>query len=277
LVLAGKTLYGTTERGGYNEGTIFKMNTDGTGFATLHRFSKMSGPRLTNFDGAFPQTPLALQGSTLYGTGWSGGMHGVGTVFKINTDGTGFATLHSFSKTKNNSFGHDSNETGAWIEAGLAVSGETLYGTAAQGGPAGNGTVFKLKTDGSGFAVLHSFSTHGHSFPDNTNEDGEAPRDLILSGNTLYGVASERGKRFWGTIFKLNTDGSGFTVLYNMGGNDGSHPGGGLVLAGKTLYGTTEFGGSNGGGTIFKVGIDGADFRVLHSFTSIPLLPHLTD
>ena len=36
---------------------------------------------------------------TLYGTTSNGGASGVGTVFKVNPDGTGFATLVSFDST----------------------------------------------------------------------------------------------------------------------------------------------------------------------------------
>jgi len=73
-------------------------------------------------------------------------VRGAGTGFKINTDGTGFTNLHSFN-------GND----GADPVAGLMLSGNTLYGTAAYGGIWGNGTVFKVNTDATGFTMLHSF------------------------------------------------------------------------------------------------------------------------
>src|SRR5580692_9090807 len=41
--------------------------------------------------------------------------------------------------------------------------------------------------------------------------DGANPQaGLVLSGNTLYGTASQYGSLSGGTVFKLNTDGSGF-------------------------------------------------------------------
>lgn len=60
------------------------------------------------------------------------------------------------------------------------------------------GRGFKLNTDGSGLAVLHSFTAHGLSSPNNTNNDGENPKGLVLSGKTLYGIASECGRAYWG-------------------------------------------------------------------------------
>jgi uncharacterized repeat protein (TIGR03803 family) len=88
-------------------------------------------------------------------------------------------------------------EYGAHPMARLALSGTTLYGTAQRGGD-NEGTGFKLNTDGSGLAVLHSFTAHGLSSPNNTNNDGENPKGLVLSGKTLYGIASECGRAYWG-------------------------------------------------------------------------------
>ena len=84
LTLSGSTLYGMTSYGGtHYHGTIFKINTDGTGFQLLHSFEKWSK------DGGDPRGSLTLSGSTLYGMNDYGGTDGNGTIFKINTDGTG--------------------------------------------------------------------------------------------------------------------------------------------------------------------------------------------
>ena len=44
----------------------------------------------TNSDGYAPSGGLALSGNMLYGTTGGGGTLGGGTVFKVNTDGSGF-------------------------------------------------------------------------------------------------------------------------------------------------------------------------------------------
>ncbi len=64
--------------------------------------------------------------------------------------------------------------------SGLVVSGNKIYGTAAVSGSAGGGqgTVFELNTDGTGFTVLHNFDY----------ADGGNPEPLALSGSTLYGA-----------------------------------------------------------------------------------------
>lgn len=79
-----------------------------------------------------------MSGSTLYGTTVFGGSSGNGTLFALNTDGTGFTTLHSFAGRPNLSTGLISSG------AGLFLSGNTLYGTTFSGGTYGDGTVFSF-------------------------------------------------------------------------------------------------------------------------------------
>jgi len=262
LILLGNTLYGTAPNGGTGGvGTVFTINTDGTGYTNLHIFSAIDGVGGTNADGAYPYAGVISVGNALYGMAAGGGILGVGTVFKVNTDGTGFTNLHNFTISD-----------GANPSARLLFSGNTLYGTAAGGGANGNGTVFKINTDGTEFTNLYSFST---TFPFGTNNDGASPfSGLILSSDTLYGTATVGGLAGVGTVFALNTDGIGFTNLHsftafdpnNRTNSDGANPTAGLVLSGNTLYGTARTGGTNGYGTLFAVKTDGTGFQTLHSF-----------
>src|SRR5439155_1730762 len=129
-----------------------------------------------------------------------------------------FTTLHSFTALNNST-----NSDGLW-PAGLILSSNTLYGTAESGGSGGNGTVFKLNTDGTGFTTLYSFIG---------GSDGAIPNGgLNLTKNTLYG-ATYVGSSGNGTAFAVNTDGTGFTNLLYLGRDAG-----GLILSGNTLYGT---------------------------------------
>src|SRR5204863_229097 len=125
-----------------------------------------------------------------------------------------FTTLNSFTAT---SGPYPSTITDGDLPiAGLVVLGNTLYGTATYGGSSDNGTVFKVNTDGAGFTNLHSF-TGDSGYPAYTNNDGAYPyASLILSSNILYGTASSGGGSRGGTLFSLNTDGTGFTNLHNF-------------------------------------------------------------
>jgi uncharacterized repeat protein (TIGR03803 family) len=150
---------------------------------------------------------------------------------------------------------------GANPHAGLILSGNTLYGTASHGDGSGKGTVFKVNTNGTSFAVLYQF-TGGN---DGSNIDA----GLILSGNTLYGTVSGGGSSGNGAVFKLNTNGTGFTTLHSFTAfsinSDGANPHAGLVLSGNTLYGTAYNGGSSSYGTVFAVNTNGTSFTNLYN------------
>ena len=118
---------------------MFAINTNGTGIANLHSFTARISGNLTNSDGALPFARLLLSGNTLYGTAQAGGSSGQGTLFAVNTNGTGFTNLHSFTALASNT-----NSDGAGPHAGLILSGNTLYGTAANGGSLARGTVFSI-------------------------------------------------------------------------------------------------------------------------------------
>jgi uncharacterized repeat protein (TIGR01451 family) len=92
----------------------------------------------------------------------------------------------------------------------------------------------------------------------------------LLSGSTLYGTTEQGGSAGYGTIYKIGTSGSGFSILYNFtGGNDGSYPKDALALssAGTTLYGTASGRGSANYGTLFSVSTAGTNFITLYTFT----------
>jgi uncharacterized repeat protein (TIGR03803 family) len=243
LILSGSTLYGTTAGWGVGQGTVFAINTNGTGYTNLYSFTARFGSAYTNSDGTFPTAGLILSGETLYGTAWAGGDSGFGTVFAINTNGSDFATLHSFT----------GGDDGAHPYAGLILSGNMLYGTAYAGGNSNLGSVFTVNTNGTGFATLHGFTG---------GDDGANPyAGLVLSGSTLYGTTTLGTASGNGTVFSLGTNGSGFTTLHSFTAtngpastnSDGATPYGDLIISGNTLYGTANSGGNSGLGTVFSI------------------------
>jgi uncharacterized repeat protein (TIGR03803 family) len=236
-------LYGTAQSGGGGVGTIFKLQTDGSGFTVTHYFDITSG--------SYPYGGLTQSADgSLYGTTSQGGPQGKGTLFKVQTDGSGFTILHSFG-------GLD----GSSPRATLALVGDKIYGTTFQGGGADLGTVFRLEADGSGFTTLHSFSSAEGTNP-------SSPPVLGADG-ALYGTASQGGASGYGTVFRIQTDGSGFTVLRSLTAANG-YPFGGVIQGlDGALYGGGQF--CCGGGTIFRVGTDGSNLTTLHNLA--PLEP----
>lgn len=236
LVLSGDTLYGATVNGGsINSGTIFKVNTDGSGYTVLKYLGGSAGKHSYG--------RLVLSGSTLYGTTFGDGQYGpdFGNVFKVDTNGSGFTVLKAFT----------GGSGGSSPEAGLILSGTTLYGTTYAGGSAFYGTVFKVDTNGTGFTVLKSF----------TGTDGATPSAaLVLVNDTLYGTTLNGGSQSAGTVFKLNTNGSGYSVLLNAyRGPEG------LTLSGSTLY-VADSAFNDCGGYLSKLNTDGSGYANLQFF-----------
>lgn len=269
LTLSSNEFYGTASAGGAaGNGTVFKIGVTGAGFTTLYNFSAVDPDLLTNSDGATPLGAIFASGATLYGTASAGGSEPNGTVFKLGTNGTGFAAISSFAVAA-------TNADGAKPDDNLAISGNTLYGTTEDGGLTGSGTVFKVNLDGTGFTTLYDFSALD---PDtSTNSDGANPAaGLILSGSTLYGTAQNGGIGGEGTVFKISTNGAGFTTLHSFDAlddnglnTDGGIPLGSLVLSGNTLYGTASAAGTNGSGALFKLATNGTGFGAFYNFTAL--------
>ena len=251
-------LYGTAYLGGtafqpgnVGYGTVFKLNPDGSGFAVIKDFAAST----IGTTGASPVAGL-MRGTdgALYGTAYLGGSSGYGTVFRLNPDGTGFTVLKNF----------DSSTTGdsPFGELMQGTDG-ALYGTAPYGGTFGYGTVFKLNPDGTGFTVLKHFDS---------STSGDTPVSGLIqgAGGTLYGTAAHGGSGGSGTVFRLNPNGTGFTVLKNFASSTtGGNLNAGLMRGTDgALYSTAYEGGSSGSGTVFKLNPDGTGFIVLKNLDS---------
>jgi uncharacterized repeat protein (TIGR03803 family) len=250
-LLIGSTLYGVTQMGGTNGlGTAYKINTDGSGFQLLHSF----GVNTLAGDGDRPQCSLVTDGTNLFGmaASGSGNFNDLGTIFCMDTNGGNYRTLHVFDTSVNN---------GNSPQGSLIISGGTLYGMTWMGGSLNSGVIFAMNTDGTGFHLLHTFT--------GTATDGALPYgSLILANTTLYGMTSAGGAANVGTVFSIDTSGSGFQLLHSFSTATTWRPVGDLTLFNSVLYGMTQNGGTNGlgFGTIFQINPDGSNFQILHTF-----------
>ena len=260
-------LYGTTDDGGsFGAGSVFRM--DGTG-TILDEYSfdgtTASAPgwlvqagdglfygtvwmpdaaaaRLFRMDRDFNVTLLRqlrlaesdsnirmlLAGSNgfLYGTTYSG------LVFRMNRKGQthALAALPSI-----------------YVDL-MEASDGYFYGATLDGGPNGQGTIFRMTKTGK-TTVLHSFASF--------EADGAGPFEAPIEGNDgyFYGTTYSGGTWDRGTIYRMTRSGV-VSILHSFGEleTDGRHPVGQLDLGiDGALYGTTVDGGLWGHGTAFRL------------------------
>src|ERR1700741_4616744 len=141
----------------------------------------------------------------------------------------------------------------------LYFDGTFLYGTAMSGGASNNGTLYKIKPNGTGYLKLLDFM--------GTTNGSHPYGGLISDGTYLYGTTSTGGANSRGTIFKILPNGTGYVDLLDFAGaSNGQNPYGNLYYDGTFLYGTATSGGASNSGVLFKIKTDGSSFSKLLDF-----------
>jgi len=136
-------------------GTIFQVTTSGT-FTNLVDLDNYAA-------GISPTASLTLgPDGNFYGTTYTGGSTGVGTIFQVTTNGR-LTTCVNFNNTN-----------GAYPLASLTVGpANNLYGAASSGGAGGNGTVFEFGLPPYSITLVGSgggyYTVFAGSYPNTTN------------------------------------------------------------------------------------------------------------
>lgn len=287
--------YATTPGGGANDaGEVVKITP--TGEVTVC-WSFGSGT-----DGTDPEGSM-VEGTdgNFYGTTYSGGAYGAGTVFRI-TPSCDETVLYSFGVNATDGQG----PSGRLLQA----NDGSFYGLTEEGGTAQSGVVFRVTPSGAE-TVMASFDGEGGLWgawhngliqardgnfygltgnggsngtgtifkmtPDGTLlllwsfvwTNGAFPVGSLLeaSDGNFYGVTSSG---YWGNLFRMTPSGEVSTLHVFGGDGDGASPNGGLIQAADgNLYGVT----CNEAGTLFRFNLSGAE-SVLYRFpdTDRPLI-----
>ncbi len=247
-------LYGTTYGGGSNGcGTVYAVSTDGSFFQVQHDF--------TSAEGIGPVGRLAqihLRNSqNIYLFGATAGDYNTshGTIFRLYIDkfsvaNNSLSTLHTYTGNSGYSGPNGSEPMGSLIlGSDGAIYGVAHTGGTLAGGGFGYGTVFKMSVDGSSYTTLYTFTA---------GLDGEDPIGGLIqaSDGRLYGITSDDGGSApgdYGTVYRISTDGTGFSTLHRFVQAEGYQPTGELVQAGDgNIYGDNAAGG-NGYGSVFAI------------------------
>jgi uncharacterized repeat protein (TIGR03803 family) len=247
LLLNDETIFfATSEMGRYDGGVINVTDTSGVSGASLYHLGYSA-------DGFRPAEGLIkASDGKLYGTTDIGGVRGNGTVFAVNTDGTAFTKLHEFTDAE----GFD--PSGKLLEA----SDGKLYGTCYYGGPINTGCIYRINKNGSNFEIVYNF----HDLNTGYWPSGSLIEDAsgVLYGTTFAIVGAS------GTVFKINKDGTNYTVLRVLDNIAMHYPYSGLSMAGDYLYGSCGYGGPLNKGGIFRIKKDGTGYEELHLFNVLP-------
>jgi uncharacterized repeat protein (TIGR03803 family) len=238
---ADGNFYGTTDN------TAFKLHPDGT----------MANPNLAPGLGGVHSVLYGIvqdRDGTLYGTTRFGGTLGLGTIYKINTNGV-LSTPVTFNDTN-----------GADPVTLFLGADENFYGIAQSGGDADEGTIFRMDRSGN-LTNIFLFSDQYDIAP---NGQTDQPDWLMQGPNgDLYGTTLLGGSNNLGTIFRVTTNG---VLVWSFSFNGTNGYGGVRIMAASdgNLYGITAYGGNgydgtedySGFGTIFRITPSG-------SFTSL--------
>ncbi|MDY8134327.1 choice-of-anchor tandem repeat GloVer-containing protein [Aquimarina sp. 2201CG5-10] len=305
LQVSGK-LWGVTNTGGANDnGTIFNINTDGTGFNKVHDFNATT-------EGGNPSGFLTFSNGKILGVLTSGGPGSgsgspAGSIFSIDTDGSNFTVIRGFS------FASGTVSPLAVPNGGLTEANGKLWGVAQFGGNFFSGGIYSINADGSGYSEDYLFPNDGSSSqpitkltlannklwgtttsrggsvftidPSTINPSGvgfsqihrfafsgdESFGRLTISGNQLFGVWRQGGANNTGVLFRINDNGTGYTTLYDWPFTGAPrNPLSALSIDGGTIFGSTTTGGINNLGTVYKVDTDGTGYQDIITHTSVP-------
>jgi uncharacterized repeat protein (TIGR03803 family) len=203
-------LYGTTRLGGLNTcGTAPALNSCGVAWmidrsgklSVIHQFTPAEG---------HAASLLQARDGWFYGCAvWPTTALPSGILYRMESTGRGFEVLYQFSQTD----GNGDNADGADCYEPLVESAPgVFYGSASNGGPSGNGIVFRYSLSNPGtVGVVHAFSALDAS---GDNQDGAYPLARLTPGpdGALYSTASYGGTAGNGVVYRIGR-GDSFDVL----------------------------------------------------------------
>lgn len=268
LPYAGVTLdqqgriYGTTSDGGTGNGVVYRLTHTGGVWVEDPLYTFHGG-----LDGDVPYARVVFgPDGSLFGTTSYGGTANTGIVFNLRPSATICKTaLCPWVETVIYNFTGGSDGGYPYLGDLTFDQDGNIYGTAASGGSADNGVVFKLSRSGGGWteSVLWSFTGAA---------DGANPYSGVIFDRTgnLYGTAAFGGGGL-GTVYELSPSPSSWTekTLYSFTENDGGNATGGLTMDGNgNLFGLT---GNPGGGGAYELTPSNGNwtFHLLQTFTGL--------
>lgn len=190
---------------------------------------------------------------------------GIGSIFRIKINGTGFNTIYKFDSMSVNSSGT------------ILKIGNYVYGTAFDPDGSNDGAIFKIRTNGTSFQIIKklNYEINGHVI------SGD---NLFYDGNFIYCLTNtiESDDSVLCFIFKIKTDGSQYEKIFDFKRRDSLFTTYMAKLAFDGNYffgvfGTAKRDSKNNpiGNTlneckyIFRLNKNGGNYQILHTLDSI--------
>ena len=245
-------VFGVCKGGVSNEGTLWEYSSKGK-LTVLHSFN---GPG----DGMEPEDSVVLDASgNIYGTTYTWGPGGSGTLWEYSPSSKSFKLLHGFSD----------GDDGGLLPAGPNVDPDGVVWGTTEDGPncyyCGDGTAWNYDPSSGTFTTVVDFNSTGILAPQSRTVFGK-------EGN-VFGTAfgTSGGYNNCGLVYELQkANNYAPVVAYPFtGGDDGCLTYGRVRLDKHGHFlGTTYSGGSFGGGTVYElIHKNGAwQETTLHSF-----------
>lgn len=272
-----RAIYSTSPAGGkYAQGTIFKITTDGA-LQVLHDFDGKTG--------STPQGGLTCAkgidgkcNGTFYGTTYSGGRYGPGTIFRTSGKVGAPETLYNFRAGNMTDIPRrlcppspcpyttrERLDAAAGFPFTAPVQGNdgNFYGVSSYSGNYRYGVLYKISPAG-GFQAL---CINGELPSDPRTTDAELIKQCMFDGakgnfpisltagsdGNLYGTClGGLPNNPYGTIFKSTLDGK-VSLLHKFDLVGGSYPYSVMQASDGDLYGTASAGGEVGAGVVFRL------------------------
>ncbi|MFY7964162.1 MAG: choice-of-anchor tandem repeat GloVer-containing protein [Chitinophagaceae bacterium] len=230
-----------------HRGNAYSINTDGSNY---------------QINATFPYIPASPNDVVDGNDGYIYSVVGDGYyrptyILKIKYDGSDYKEVKKFNQ---------STDGGSIRYRPVIGSDGFMYGVCETGGLNNTGTIWKIKLDGTMFSVIYHFpATTGIGqnylgFYANIDYNGTNGSLTFGLDGKLYGVCG--GGSYGAHIFRLNTNGTGFTALIHGTGYNNSPISGSGVVAPLVLGSDGNFYGCfPGGGLIDFAGGKGVAFR----------------
>jgi len=199
-------------------------------------------------------TGLSMNSQTqLWGTSYSGGANGQGTIFSADASGTNFQIAYDFV-----------NATGAMPTGGMCLANNgKYYGVTEEGGWGNSCCSFNFDPSTRTYTDIYDFYQY--------TQYGWHAFSKLLKANSgmLYGLAGLGGANGGGVIYRIDPTNDTYTDVYDFDITNGSNANGSLIQGsdGK-LYGMTQAGGANAEGVIFSFDPAIANYTKLYVFNS---------